>query len=108
MLIRCPKCNVSYDIGAANIPAEGKKVRCSQCGEIWLCTPADLIEEPQPEIVPPSENSTEIRACLNGFRARAVRLSAVEYEGERPWAYGFTVGKGVVGFSEIRDDARAV
>lgn len=25
MLIRCPKCNVSYDIGAAAIPADGKK-----------------------------------------------------------------------------------
>ena len=59
MLIRCPKCNVSYDIGAANIPAEGKKVRCSQCGEIWLCSPADLIEEPQPEIVPPWEKAEE-------------------------------------------------
>ena len=49
MLIRCPKCNVSYDIGAAAIPADGKKVRCSQCGEVWICMPADLFEQPQPE-----------------------------------------------------------
>ena len=49
MLIRCPKCNVSYDIGAAAIPADGKKVRCSQCGEVWICTPADLFEPPAPE-----------------------------------------------------------
>ena len=47
MLIRCPKCNVSYDIGAAAIPADGKKVRCSQCGEVWICMPADLFEQPQ-------------------------------------------------------------
>ena len=57
MLIRCPKCNVSYDIGAAAIPAEGKKVRCSQCGEVWICMPADLFEQPQPE--PPAPETEE-------------------------------------------------
>lgn len=44
MLIRCPNCKVSYDVGSAVIPEEGKKVRCSQCGETWLCMPADLFE----------------------------------------------------------------
>lgn len=57
MLIRCPKCNVSYDIGAAAIPADGKKVRCSQCGEVWICMPADLFEQPQPE--PPAPETEE-------------------------------------------------
>lgn len=46
MLIRCPNCKVSYDVGTAVIPEEGKKVRCSQCGETWMCTPADLFEAP--------------------------------------------------------------
>ena len=49
MLIRCPKCNISYDIGTAQIPEEGRKMRCSQCGEIWLCLPQDLFEAPKEE-----------------------------------------------------------
>ena len=49
MLIRCPKCNISYDIGAAVIPEEGRKMRCSQCGETWLCLPQDLFEAPKEE-----------------------------------------------------------
>lgn len=57
MLICCPKCNVSYDVGAAVIPADGKKVRCSQCGEVWVCKPADLFEQPQPE--PPTPETEE-------------------------------------------------
>ena len=49
MLIRCPKCNVSYDIGTATIPTDGKKVRCSQCGEVWVCLPEELTEQPSSE-----------------------------------------------------------
>lgn len=44
MLIRCPNCKVSYDIGAASIPECGKKVHCSQCGETWICHCAELFE----------------------------------------------------------------
>lgn len=44
MLIKCPKCNTGYAVEPAMIPEAGKKVRCSQCGEVWLCTPADLYE----------------------------------------------------------------
>lgn len=56
MLIRCPKCNVSYDIGTAAIPEEGRKMRCSQCGETWLCLPQDLFEAPKED---PKENVEE-------------------------------------------------
>ena len=44
MLIKCPKCNTGYAVEPAMIPEAGKKVRCSQCGEVRLCTPADLYE----------------------------------------------------------------
>lgn len=57
MLIRCPKCNVSYDIGTATIPEEGRKMRCSQCGEVWICLPQDLFEVQKEE--PILEEKTE-------------------------------------------------
>lgn len=56
MLIRCPKCSVSYDIGTTVIPAEGRKMRCSQCGETWVCLPQDLYEEQEEKVEETEEN----------------------------------------------------
>lgn len=50
MLINCPKCDVSYAIDATVIPEEGRKLRCTNCGEVFLCTPNDL-ESPTKLIV---------------------------------------------------------
>ncbi len=60
MKISCPGCHTCYDIELGLIPAEGKKLRCSKCGEVWLCTHKDIRvpelpeipEEPEPEIEP--------------------------------------------------------
>lgn len=59
MLIRCPNCKVSYDVGTAAIPEEGKKVRCSQCGETWLCMLADLFEAPVLENNGPDDSDSQ-------------------------------------------------
>lgn len=42
MKISCPSCHTCYDIELGLIPAEGKKLRCSKCGEVWLCTHRDI------------------------------------------------------------------
>ena len=42
-LIICPNCDTRYEI-AADIPPEGRKVRCSKCSHIW---------QAMPEISPP-------------------------------------------------------
>ena len=42
MKIYCPKCHTCYSIEVGLIPAEGKKLKCSRCGEVWLCTHADM------------------------------------------------------------------
>lgn len=42
MKIYCPKCHTCYSIEVGLIPPEGKKLRCSRCGEVWLCTHADM------------------------------------------------------------------
>lgn len=55
MLLYCPKCNTGYDIEPGLIPEKGKKMRCAKCGEIWYCTPKDLIEPPLNEAPSSSE-----------------------------------------------------
>ena len=42
MKIYCPKCHTCYSIETGLIPPDGKKLRCSRCGEIWLCTHKDM------------------------------------------------------------------
>lgn len=59
MLIRCPKCKVSYDVGEAVIPEEGKKVRCSQCGETWMCTADDLFEASVKEVAAEEDSDSQ-------------------------------------------------
>lgn len=35
MLIYCPKCRQGYNVGEDLIPEEGRKLRCSKCGEVF-------------------------------------------------------------------------
>ncbi len=42
MLISCPKCNAVYQIPDGKIPAEGKKFKCAECGEVWTVRPQDV------------------------------------------------------------------
>ena len=42
MKIHCPKCNTCYSVEIGLVPADGKKFRCSKCGEVWLCTHKDF------------------------------------------------------------------
>ena len=58
MKIHCPKCNTCYSVEIGLVPADGKKFRCSKCGEVWLCTHKDfnIQDSSQPE---QSDNSSE-------------------------------------------------
>ena len=42
MLISCPKCNAVYQIPDGKIPANGKKFKCAECGEVWTVRPQDV------------------------------------------------------------------
>lgn len=80
MKIYCPKCHTCYSVEIGLIPVDGKKFRCSRCGEIWNCThkdfnvpeiPVQKEDEPAPQNVivdkddnilttpPPQEKPTE-------------------------------------------------
>src|SRR5208337_1651696 len=39
MIIECPVCTTRYDI-KAQLPPEGRAVRCAKCGNIWRAMPA--------------------------------------------------------------------
>ncbi len=65
MLINCPNCNASYEVNPDIIPQNGRKLRCSGCGEVFWCNPHDeenparKIEEIQ-QNQPVLDNQTEI------------------------------------------------
>ena len=39
MLIVCPSCATSYDVKPANMPPEGRQVRCQRCRNVWHAEP---------------------------------------------------------------------
>ena len=49
MLISCPKCNAVYQVPENQIPADGKKFKCAECGEIWFVRPQ---AKPKETVVP--------------------------------------------------------
>lgn len=52
MKIYCPKCHTCYSIETGLVPPDGKKLRCSRCGEVWLCVHKDMEYQEAPEEVP--------------------------------------------------------
>lgn len=53
MLISCPKCNAVYQIPDAQIPVDGKKFKCAECGGVWTVYPQD-VKKATPETAVPS------------------------------------------------------
>ncbi|MGN0911874.1 MAG: zinc-ribbon domain-containing protein [Alphaproteobacteria bacterium] len=68
MLISCPKCNAVYQIPDGQIPAEGKKFKCAECGEVWTVRPQD-VKKTEPAAVP-------VTAPVSAPSAAAAKSSA--------------------------------
>jgi predicted Zn finger-like uncharacterized protein len=49
MIIECPSCLTRYDT-PAQIPEEGRNVRCAKCEHVWLVRADDKPIDPDPEI----------------------------------------------------------
>lgn len=49
MLIKCPKCQVTYELSDDLVPSNGLKMRCNSCGEVFKAYPEDAIKEPMSE-----------------------------------------------------------
>ncbi|MEL6767497.1 MAG: zinc-ribbon domain-containing protein [Pseudomonadota bacterium] len=46
--IECPSCGARYRVPASAIGADGRKVQCAKCGEIWFAKPIEAEPEPEP------------------------------------------------------------
>jgi predicted Zn finger-like uncharacterized protein len=84
MILTCPACATSYFIPDDAVGANGRKVRCKSCGEIWRATsdePLELSVAPEPRIIstpepdaasePASLAETPAPELPKAFRARA-------------------------------------
>ena len=57
MQIYCPKCKTGYEIEAELIPEQGRRLRCAQCKEVFVCRPEDLKED---SVLRQPEHSAEV------------------------------------------------
>ncbi|MFN7127937.1 MAG: MJ0042-type zinc finger domain-containing protein [Brevundimonas sp.] len=84
MILTCPACATSYFIPDDAVGANGRKVRCKSCGEIWRATsdePLELSVAPEPRVIstpdsdvapePASLAETPAPELPKAFRARA-------------------------------------
>lgn len=102
MILTCPRCAARYVVGEDQVGPQGRKVKCTTCGQIWLATketdfdiPADpyLVAPPEPEEAekvpepvsaaakpPPQEELRQrmrARARLQGEQGRVILWSGV-------------------------------
>ena len=50
MLIVCPSCATSYQLGPAALGPSGRSVRCARCKNAWFAVPSDALAEAMPEL----------------------------------------------------------
>lgn len=67
MLIKCPKCRSVYDLPDKMMPPEGLKMRCSECGEIWMGSSKDALKAP-------SRTSKDIRQMFESVSKNTADL----------------------------------
>jgi predicted Zn finger-like uncharacterized protein len=77
MLIVCPSCATSYDVEAATLQPDGRRVRCVRCQNVWLAEPshADKLLAAADALGPVSE-----MAEAGIERATAVPLAEASWE----------------------------
>lgn len=61
MLIICPDCETSYEVEAAELPAGGRKVRCTECGAVWRADAGP--DEAGERLEPETDNAVETVAA---------------------------------------------
>lgn len=76
MLIVCPSCASQYELDAAKLGPEGRKVRCAGCKTSWHVEPAAFPE-------PPSEAETQALLAEELERAASIdaEITAIAAEG---------------------------
>ncbi|MEL7171523.1 MAG: zinc-ribbon domain-containing protein [Pseudomonadota bacterium] len=62
--IECPSCGARYRVPASAIGADGRKVQCAKCGEIWFAKP--IAAESEPEAAPEPAEQPALAAPSTG------------------------------------------
>lgn len=78
MLIVCPSCASQYELDAAKLGPEGRKVRCAGCKTAWHVAPEAVFPQP------PSEEETQALLAEELERAAAIdaEITALAAEAE--------------------------
>ena len=58
MILTCPRCAARYVVGEDQVRPQGRKVKCTACGEVWRVEP-ELSEPPEPYVVATPEPEVE-------------------------------------------------
>ncbi|MFJ5368210.1 MJ0042-type zinc finger domain-containing protein [Bosea sp. CER48] len=89
MLIVCPTCASQYELDAAKLGPEGRKVRCASCKNAWHVDPVATLPEPpsaeetQAELAEELARSAAIAAEISALTAEsAEKAAAAEIEAE--------------------------
>lgn len=76
--IECPSCGARYRVPASAIGADGRKVQCAKCGEIWFAKP--IAAEPEPEAAPEPAEQPALAAPSTGDPAPDDAAAAMREE----------------------------
>lgn len=56
MILTCPRCAARYVVGEDQVGPQGRKVKCPDCGEVWLARADPELEIPtDPYLIAPPE-----------------------------------------------------
>jgi predicted Zn finger-like uncharacterized protein len=80
MLIVCPSCGTSYDVGLASLQPNGRRVRCVRCRAVWHAeaSHADKLMAAAEELAPVRRTVAAMAEVMSGDLAAASAAFATE------------------------------
>lgn len=81
MILTCPACSTRYRTDPDNFRPEGRRVRCSACGDVWFQTPP-----PEPEDILEPESPTPLLAAPTASGRDSNLAARMARAGVRPAA----------------------
>lgn len=76
MLIVCPSCASQYELDAAKLGPDGRKVRCASCKTAWHVMPEAEVLSEAPVAFPEPPSAAETQALLEEELERAAAIDA--------------------------------
>jgi predicted Zn finger-like uncharacterized protein len=94
MLIVCPSCATTYDVGVASLPQSGRQVRCARCRTVWHAEPAraEQLASAATEIAPATAQTATAPAQEHSAAVSDVGNSAFKPLGDSQWLAALAEG----------------